>query len=116
MPEFIYRGKSFNNPVEFALDKIGGKWKMPILWRLKERVWRYAELKRSLKKVTHKVLAEQLRELENDGFVKRKVYPEVPPRVEYSLTKKGMRVIPIIKVIRDWGLQLMKEEKVEEPQ
>lgn len=114
MPEFTHRGKSFNNPVELALEKIGGKWKMPILWRLKDKVWRYAELKRSLKKVTHKMLAEQLHELESDGLIKRKVYAEVPPKVEYSLTSKGKKTIPVIDMLRNWGLELMKEEKIEE--
>lgn len=103
MPKFTYRGKSYNNPVELALDIVGGKWKMPILWRLKDRVWRYGEMKRSLSRVTHKVLTEQLRELENDGLIHREAYPEIPPRVEYSLTKKGRTVIPIIARLRAWG-------------
>jgi DNA-binding HxlR family transcriptional regulator len=103
VPRFTFKGKSYNNPVELALDVVGGKWKMPILWRLKDRVWRYGELKRSLGRVTHKMLTEQLRELENDGLVHRKVYPEIPPKVEYSLTEKGKTVIPVIENLRDWG-------------
>jgi DNA-binding HxlR family transcriptional regulator len=105
MPKFEFRGKSFNNPVELALDIIGGKWKMSILWRLKERVWRYGELKRSVGNVTHKMLAQQLKELESSGLIKRKVYPTVPPKVEYSLTAEGKKVIPVIKKIRDWGIK-----------
>ncbi len=116
MPKFLVGGKSFNNPVEFALEKIGGKWKMPILWRLNERIWRYGELKKSLKRVTDKVLAEQLREMENDGFIQRDVFPEVPPRVEYQLTKKGRETIPLITMIRDFGIRWMKEEPIEEAQ
>jgi DNA-binding HxlR family transcriptional regulator len=103
VPRFTFKRKSYNNPVELALDVVGGKWKMPILWRLKDRVWRYGELKRSLGRVTHKMLTEQLRELENDGLVHRKVYPEIPPKVEYSLTEKGKTVIPVIENLRDWG-------------
>jgi DNA-binding HxlR family transcriptional regulator len=103
VPRFTFKGKSYNNPVELALDVVGGKWKMPILWRLKDRVWRYGELKRSLGRVTHKMLTEQLRELENDGLVHRKVYPEIPPKVEYSLTEKGKTVIPVIEKLREWG-------------
>lgn len=105
MPRFEFRGKHYNNPVELALDVIGGKWKMPILWRLKDRVWRYGELKRSMGKVTHKMLAQQLKELETAGLIRRKVYPTVPPKVEYSLTPQGRKVIPVIKKIRDWGIK-----------
>lgn len=105
MPRFEFRGKYYNNPVELALDIIGGKWKMPIMWRLKDRKWRYGELKRSVGNVTHKMLAQQLKELENAGLVKRKVYPAVPPKVEYSLTAEGKKVIPVIKKLRDWGIK-----------
>lgn len=104
MPRFEFRDKKYNNPVELALDIVGGKWKMPILWRLDERIWRFNELKRSLGRVTHKMLTEQLRELEEDGLVFRKVYPEVPPKVEYSLTPLGQTVIPMIHQLRDWGI------------
>jgi len=109
MPKFEFRGKSYNNPVELSLDIISGRWKMPILWRLKDRVWRYSELKKSLGKVTHKMLTEHLRDMEHDGLIKRKVYPVVPPRVEYSLTKKGKSVVPIINKLRDWGKKFMEE-------
>jgi len=105
VPKFTFKEKSYNNPVELALDIVGGKWKMPILWRLKDGVWRYGELKRSLNRITHKMLTEQLRELENDGLVHRKVYPEIPPKVEYSLTDKGKTVIPVIEKLRDWGIR-----------
>ena len=104
MPRFEFRDKKYNNPVELALDIVGGKWKMPILWRSDERIWRFNELKRSLGRVTHKMLTEQLRELEEDGLVFRKVYPEVPPKVEYSLTPLGQTVIPMIHQLRDWGI------------
>ena len=81
----------------------GGKWKMPILWRLKDRVWRYGELKRSLGRITHKMLTQHLRELEADGLLTRTVYPEVPPRVEYAITKLGRTAVPAIDTLRDWG-------------
>lgn len=109
MPEFIYDNKLYYTPVEFAMDRIGGTWKMPVLWRLNEKTMRYGELKKALPRITHKMLTTQLRELEQDGFVKRKVYAEVPPRVEYSLTARGRRAIAIIDEIREYGLQLMKE-------
>jgi len=81
----------------------GGKWKMPILWRLKDRVWRYGELKRSLGRITHKMLTQHLPELEADGLLTRTVYPEVPPRVEYAITKLGRTAVPAIDTLRDWG-------------
>jgi DNA-binding HxlR family transcriptional regulator len=105
MPEFSFKGKKFNNPVELSLGIIGGKWKIPIIWRLKDGSMRYGELRRSLSKVTHKMLTQQLRELEQDEIITRKVYPEVPPKVEYSLTLLGESVIPVIDLLREWGEQ-----------
>jgi DNA-binding HxlR family transcriptional regulator len=83
---------------------------MPILWRLKDRVMRYGELK---KDIPHKMLTSQLRELESEGFITRKTFASVPPKVEYSITKRGKRSIEIIETIRNYGLELMKEFKVE---
>jgi DNA-binding HxlR family transcriptional regulator len=93
----------FNNPIEFSLSIIGGKWKMPILWLIKDNSKRYGELKKLLSGVTHKMLTLQLRELERDEIISRKVYPEVPPKVEYDLTLLGKSVIPIIDLLREWG-------------
>jgi DNA-binding HxlR family transcriptional regulator len=103
MPEFKYKGKTYNNTVELALDLIGGKWKMPILWRIKDKPQRYGQLKKTLPMTSHKMLAQQLRELEKDEFIRRKVFATVPPTVEYSITPKGKQVIPVIEAIRDWG-------------
>lgn len=111
MPRFEFRGKYYNNPVELSLDIIGGKWKMPILWRLKDKTWRYSELKKSIGKITHKMLAQQLKELEEDGLISRKVYPSVPPKVEYTITDKGKTTIPIIESLRSWG-ENFKDEKL----
>ncbi|MEL6972971.1 MAG: helix-turn-helix domain-containing protein [Bacteroidota bacterium] len=113
MPEFIHNHKLYYNPVEFAIDKIGGTWKMPLLWRLKDKVLRYSELKKSIPKISDKMLTSQLRELEANGFVDRKVYPVVPAKVEYSITERGLKVIPIIETIRNFGLELMEEEGIE---
>jgi DNA-binding HxlR family transcriptional regulator len=104
MPPFVHRGRRYNNPAELTLDVLGGKWKMPILWRLKDRVWRYGELKRSLGRVTHKMLAQQLRELERDGMLTRTVHASVPPRVEYALTETGRGAIGVIDALRQWGM------------
>lgn len=105
MLEFSFKGKNFNNPVELSLYIIGGKWKMLIIWKLKDGSKRYGALRKSLPKVTHKMLTQQLRELEQDEIIKRKVYAEVPPKVEYSLTLLGESIIPVIDLLREWGEQ-----------
>ena len=109
MPTFMYRGKSFYNPVEFALDQIGGTWKMPILWRLREKTLRYSEIRDDIPHISEKMLSTQLKELLEDGFIEKEIYPEVPPRTEYSLTPKGRRAIEVITMIRDYGLELMRD-------
>jgi DNA-binding HxlR family transcriptional regulator len=103
MPEFEFRGRRYNNPVEVALEVIGGKWKMPILWRLKDRSWRYGELKRSLGRVSHKMLTQQLRELEADGLLSRTVHAVVPPHVDYAISELGRGALPAIDALRRWG-------------
>lgn len=114
MPDFHYKGKTYYNPVEFAIDRIGGTWKMPILWRLKnDQVLRYSELKKSIPHISDKMLASQLKELEEDGLICREVFAEVPPRTEYSISEKGKMAVPIIETIRNFGLDLMRIEGVE---
>lgn len=103
MPELNFNGKKFNNPVELSLDIIGGKWKISIIWILKDDPKRYGELRRSLPKVTHKMLTQQLRELEANEIITRKVFPEVPPKVEYNLTLLGKSVLPVIDMLHEWG-------------
>ena len=113
MPDFVYNGKIYYNPVEFAMDRLGGTWKMPILWRLKDNIMRYSELKKDIKHITDKMLTTQLRELEDEGFIHRKVYPVVPPKVEYSITEKGESCIPIIETIRNYGLFLIEDAGID---
>ncbi len=103
MPEFTFRGVVFQSPVELALHAIGGKWKMPILWRLNQRSWRYNELHRDLKRVSHKMLTQQLRELEEAGLLTRTVHPVVPPHVDYAITALGRTALPAIEALRAWG-------------
>ncbi|GAG36442.1 unnamed protein product, partial [marine sediment metagenome] len=89
--------------VEAALKKIGGKWKGVIVCRLLFGTWRFNELLRSLPGCTQKVLTTQLRELETDGIVRRKLFPEIPPRVEYSLTDIGRDLLPMIRASCEWS-------------
>jgi DNA-binding HxlR family transcriptional regulator len=95
--------KTYNCPVEAAVDVFGGKWKALILWWLQERTWRFAELRRQIPGITEKMLTQQLRELEADGVVERKVYATVPPKVEYSLTEYGRSLKRALRAICDWG-------------
>jgi DNA-binding HxlR family transcriptional regulator len=92
-------------PVEVTLDKIGGKWKPLVLWHLKSGTKRFGELKRLIPNVTEKMLTEKLRELEADGIVRRRLYPMVPPKVEYSLTRYGQGLDEILERLCDWGKQ-----------
>jgi DNA-binding HxlR family transcriptional regulator len=97
------RAKTYNCPVEAAVDVFGGKWKALILWWLQDRTWRFAELRRQIPGITEKMLTQQLRELEADGVVARRVYPTVPPKVEYSLTEYGWSLKRALRAICDWG-------------
>lgn len=90
-------------PVGAAIDEIGGKWKPLILWALKDGKLRFNEVNKNLQIITQRMLTKQLRELEKDNLIDRKVYAEVPPRVEYSLTSKGESVIPILEALCNWG-------------
>ena len=90
--------------LDAAMDVVSGKWKSLILWELEDHgVRRYAELKRGLPGVSDKVLAQQLREMEADGLLVREVFPEVPPRVEYSLTEHGSALNAALESLGDWG-------------
>lgn len=90
-------------PVETTLMLIGDKWKVLILRDLLPGTKRFGELKKSIGNVSQKVLTSQLRDMESNGLVNRKVYPEVPPRVEYSLTELGRSLKPILDAMWDWG-------------
>lgn len=91
-------------PAEMTLGVIGGRWKVPILWHLATAgTLRFSELRRSLEGCTQKMLTQQLREMEKDGIVLRKVYPQVPPKVEYSLTATGKSLLPIVESMCRWA-------------
>jgi DNA-binding HxlR family transcriptional regulator len=93
-----------NCPVRTTMDIIGGKWKPIILYYINNiGVCRFGELQRYIPQITKKMLTQQLRELERDGIVRRKVFRQVPPRVDYSLTKDGLTLEPILNSMSDWG-------------
>ncbi|WP_407355060.1 winged helix-turn-helix transcriptional regulator [Methanolobus sp. WCC5] len=98
-----HKQERYPDPVETALDVIGGKWKPLIIWNLKDRTLRYTELQKSIPKVSPRMLTKQLRELEDENVITRKVYPEVPPRVEYTVTELGLATIPILEALYIWG-------------
>ena len=98
-------------PVEAALNVIGGKWKGIILYHLLSETMRFNELKRLMPGITQRMLTKQLRELEADCLISRKVYPVVPPKVEYSMTDYGRTLDPIICALRDWGLKHIENAK-----
>lgn len=100
--------------VDFAFQRIGGKYRGRILWYLNEHtVLRYGQLKRLLKGITTKMLTQTLRELEYDGMVSRKVYPEVPPKVEYALLPAAEELIPLIDELRKWADRRIAEKPID---
>lgn len=102
-------------PVATTVQLIGSKWKLLILRNLLARPWRFNELRKSLEGISQKVLTDSLRSMEEDGLVTRTVYPEVPPRVEYSLSPLGESMRPIIQAMEQWGAQY-KAAKAREQQ
>jgi len=91
------------NPVNITLKVLGGKWKPLILWYLNQKTLRFSELSKEIVGITQKMLTQQLRELEEDGLVSRKIYPEVPPKVEYSITEYGQTLEPVLDALAKWG-------------
>ncbi|GAA6169895.1 winged helix-turn-helix transcriptional regulator [Sessilibacter corallicola] len=100
--------------VSVTLELIGGKWKGVILWHLCHKTLRFSQLKRRLPRVTQKMLTQQLRELEKDGLINRKVYPEVPPKVEYSLTELGRTLQPMLDGMCKWGMNYYENDSEQE--
>jgi len=111
MPDFKYNGKVYYNPVQLVMEQIGGTWKAPILWRLKDATMRYGELRKDIPHISDKMLTTQLRELEGDGYILRKVYAVVPPKTEYSLTAKGVDVLKVISMLREYGIKMIEEAR-----
>lgn len=117
--KYINNNKKMDNKSEkdicvldFAFQRIGGKYKGRILWALnKYSVMRYGELSREISGITTKMLTQTLRELESDNLIHREMYPQVPPKVEYTLTESGKELIPFIRYLVEWGYKNMKEVK-----
>jgi DNA-binding HxlR family transcriptional regulator len=97
--------------IDAAMDVIGGKWKPLIIYHLKEETLRFSQImERIFPKITQRMLTKELRNLEQDGLITRKVFAEVPPRVEYSLTERGASLIPIFDQLCEWGYTHMGED------
>lgn len=96
-------------PIEFTLSLINGKWKIKIMKELSQGPLRYGEIVKAVPSISAKVLIQQLREMEDDGLIIRTIYPEIPPRVEYSMSDKGLSIYTIFIEMRRWGLDLEEE-------
>lgn len=107
--------KEFNCPLEATLSMIGGKYKILIVYFLINQTLRYSELQKLLPQASPKMLSQQLKELEQDGLIHRELYPVVPPKTEYSLTKLGKSLTPIILAIYQWGEQLFVDAGLMNP-
>lgn len=92
-----------NCPVNYAMNKIGGKWKPIILHRIKVGVNRFGIMQRAMPGISKQMLTSQLRELEEDGFIERKIFAEIPPRVEYYISENGQTIFPMLEFIEKWG-------------
>lgn len=106
----VLNGEQFHCALDVTMHFIGGKWKTVVLWYLRKDRKRFSELKRLIPNITEKMLSLQLKDLEKDGIVGRKVYPEVPPRVEYYLTDFGRSLIPMLEEIARWGRNLAERK------
>lgn len=106
-----YKSKFDNCPLTYALNLIGGKWRLPIIWALsKNGTMRYNELKRNIEGITNMMLTQTLKDLEQYGIIHREQYMEVPPRVEYSLTENGENLVPALKALASWGKDMRNLE------
>lgn len=103
-------GRIYHCALDITMDYIGGKWKTVVLWYLRKGTKRFSELRRHIPEITEKMLSMQLKQLEEDGIVERKAYPEVPPRVEYVLTDEGKTLLPMLEEMAAWGRKKGKKE------
>jgi len=104
--------KTYHCAMDITMDYIGGKWKTVVLWYLRKDKKRFGELKKLIPDITEKMLSLQLKQLEEDGLINRKLYPVVSPKVEYSLTEFGTTLIPVLEAIAKWGRNLSEEKGI----
>jgi DNA-binding HxlR family transcriptional regulator len=109
MNRYTLNGAFYYCPVDLTLQIVGGRWKGIVIWNLRDGKKRFSELKRSLVTINDKMLSQVLRELETQGVVARKVYEIVPPKVEYSLTREGEKLLPIMQAMSDYGAKYIVE-------
>lgn len=106
----LLNGKQYHCALDITMSFVGGKWKTVVLWYLRKDKKRFNELKKLIPDITEKMLSIQLKNLENDGIIARKQYPEIPPRVEYYLTDFGKTLIPMLEEIAKWGRTLAERK------
>lgn len=106
----MLNGQEYHCAMDVTMNYIGGKWKTIVLWYLRKDKKRFSELRRLIPNITEKMLSLQLKDLENDGLVSRKLYAEVPPKVEYFLTDFGKSLIPMLEEIARWGRNLAESK------
>jgi len=103
-------GRTFHCALDITMAYVGGKWKAVLLWYIRRGPLRFGELRRLVPEITEKMLSLQLKKLERDGLVARRAFPEVPPRVEYSLTAQGRTLVPALEALARWGRRKGKKE------
>ncbi len=102
--------KEFHSALEITMEYIGGKWKAVILWHISQQTCRFSGLKKLIPDISEKMLAQQLREMEKQGFISRKIYPVIPPQVEYDLTDSGKTLVPLLEAMDAWGKHKGRKE------
>lgn len=113
MKEFLYDNRIYYNPIEFAMTHIGGTWKIPILLCLRNGSVRYGDLKKAIRYISDKMLFTQLRDLEDKNMITKHTFSEKPPRVEYQLTEKAKKALPLIDQLTEYGISLMEEAGID---
>ena len=101
--EIVLNGKTYHCALDLTIHYIGGKWKLIVLWYLRKEKKRFSELKRLIPGISEKMLSIQLRQLESLGLIEKKIFAEVPPRVEYFLTAEGKTLLPALEILAKWG-------------
>lgn len=113
MAKLKYKDTIYQCYLDLALDIVNGKWKGLVLWHLSKGTLRNSKIMKLMPRITQKMLTQTLRNLEEDGLISRKVYPVIPPKVEYTLTKRGEKLQPILKMLYQWGVESRNELGVE---